>query len=643
MDRNLLTAPQAEYQLLNKIATALLLVTVVFLYMPLSYVLPGTTLDESWAWAMGHAQAQHMVIGKDIIFTYGPYAALLTKMYYPDTDLLMLVASIPLAAFAAVVVYKLAHARPITWKILFSLFLAGGVLTESVQFFLYPLLVSLYLYNVSVDKLENVNASNRKKLFCIGLFIPFGLMFLVKGSCLVMIVGVTGLSAALFWYRGMRETAIAICVAPLLSTVVYQIMADQPLSGLWYYTKNMLPIISGYTEAMALPGDKKDVLFYLLTSALILIFYYKNKDIPLACRLFFVLTVSLFLFTAFKAGFTRADAHSLQAAGSILDLGFLLFVISQSKKRPYVLFLLSAACWLFISFGFVGQQVFDMFKPIPRLYTNSLEGLMVRLKWKGELRNRYEQRRNEIKQQYTVPAMQGTTDAYPWDLGYVLASDNTWAPRPVIQSYSAYTDKLAKLNEEHLVSDKAPDNILFAIYSLDNRFPAMDDGLSWPTLINNYQIDHSDDHFLYLKQKREHNTSPKRNVLYTIKCTLGEEVVIPDTTQVLFAEFDIKQTLLGKTSNTLFRPDPVVIDLTLTNGTSVSHRLIAAMAKPGFILSPYIRNTGDFASLISNPQNLKDFYVRSIKVVNDGMGIRSFFSTWQKEYELKLSTITYDK
>jgi hypothetical protein len=644
MHQNSLSSLQPEYQLLRKIVTSLLILTVVIVYVPLNPWMPGVTLDSSWEWAMNYAEAQHLVFGKDIVFTFGPYASIYTRIYHPCTDRLMLLGSIMLAIFAAALVYNLTKSRSVIWKLLFTGFLAAGLFSRDVHFFLYPLLVALYIYKVSVDKVENVSLSNSKKLFCVSLFIPFGLLLLIKGSLLVLIVGNTGLSAALFWSRGMKKTAINICVAPLISVVLFQLIAGQPLSGLWHYIKNMLPIISGYTEAMSSHGDKKEVLIYMLTSFFIVLVCYKAKDIPLQFRLFLILSLALFLFTAFKAGFTRHDGHATNAASSILGLGFLLYSVLQQKTRQHILFILSATTWVFICHTYEGNQVFNMFKPVPNLYAQSLEGLLLRVKRSNGLKERYEQKMNEIKNDtFKIPALKGTTDIYSYEQGYLLASENTWSPRPVIQSYSAYTDKLAQINEAHLTSNQAPNNIVFTVEPIDNRLPSMDDGLSWPTMINNYQFDHADNRFVYLKQKKAHNTSPNRKELYTIKCKMGEEVIIPDTTQVLFAQFDINKTFLGKVSNALYKPDPIEMFITLVDGRSFQYRFIPGMSKSGFILSPLIYNTEEFALLFSNANSLKSKCVRSFRICNEGLGLRSFINTWEKEYTLHLSQIIYDK
>src|SRR5260364_219639 len=64
----------------------------------------------------------------------------------------------------------------------------------------------------------------------------------------------------------------------------------------------------------------------------------------------------------------------------------------------------------------------------------------------------------------------------------LLTAGNLWSPRPVIQSHGAYTPKLARLNELHLLSERAPNNIVFKVEPIDGRLASLEDGLSWPIL-----------------------------------------------------------------------------------------------------------------------------------------------------------------
>ena len=55
-----------------------------------------------------------------------------------------------------------------------------------------------------------------------------------------------------------------------------------------------------------------------------------------------------------------------------------------------------------------------------------------------------------------LPLLPGTSDIYSYEQTALIASGNTWDPRPVIQSYSAYGPSLARMNREHLEARRLP-------------------------------------------------------------------------------------------------------------------------------------------------------------------------------------------
>ena len=58
----------------------------------------------------------------------------------------------------------------------------------------------------------------------------------------------------------------------------------------------------------------------------------------------------------------------------------------------------------------------------------------------------------------------------------------------MIQSYAAFTPELADLNAAYLRSSHAPDNVFFECAPIDDHYPSLDDGLSWPVLLTRYDI-----------------------------------------------------------------------------------------------------------------------------------------------------------
>ena len=78
----------------------------------------------------------------------------------------------------------------------------------------------------------------------------------------------------------------------------------------------------------------------------------------------------------------------------------------------------------------------------------------------------------------------------------------------------------------------------------------------------------------------------------------GETVRLPETDGLLFAEVDLKPTLLGSLQTAVFRPPQLHIVLALENGENRRYRVISNEMVTGFFVSPLVSNTSDFVTLI---------------------------------------------
>jgi hypothetical protein len=84
------------------------LIAMLALLLIVARFLPGTlpgfanVPDAGWAWAMSIATEQGRVFGRDVVFTYGPYAAVATHLYLPGLrGVILLGGTILGVAFAA--------------------------------------------------------------------------------------------------------------------------------------------------------------------------------------------------------------------------------------------------------------------------------------------------------------------------------------------------------------------------------------------------------------------------------------------------------------------------------------------------------------------------------------------------------------
>jgi hypothetical protein len=224
-----------------------------------------------------------------------------------------------------------------------------------------------------------------------------------------------------------------------------------------------------------------------------------------------------------------------------------------------------------------------------------------------------------LKEEAKFPLLQGTTDIYSFHQTYLIASANVWDPRPDFVSHNVYNRVLAEKNKEHLLGDKAPDNVIFKVEPLDGRLPSLEDGPSWPVLLTRYRPNAVEDGFLYLRKLQ--STSEQSDLLPVGGDSVhkfGDVIAVPDAASPIFAELAIRLSILGRLEDTFFKPTELQIALNLENGTTKTYRFITEMAKSDFMISPLVQDTGDFVHLYGGKRYLDDRAVKSFVIVPVG-------------------------
>jgi hypothetical protein len=342
-----------------------------------------------------------------------------------------------------------------------------------------------------------------------------------------------------------------------------------------------------------------------------------------------------FLLVIFKHGFVKADAIS----SAFSSLAALVVIAAMLSRDRYI----ALACALAIvlaattsatqdrelireireHFGFgitwSGNRRNDVFafclqRAAPaylrstvgsewQTYRRAWEGILLRLGRKDSLEKRFDRAEEQIRASYAMPHLAGTADIYTMEQALVIVSGAEWDPRPVLQSYSVYTPELIRLNEQHLRGVGAPQWILFDIETINGRLPSLDDGLSWPALLDNYSFVSYDGQFVLLQKRPAIRATTAYDTVLEQTCQTGSSVSVPAGDGLLFAEVDLQPTLAGRLLITFFNPPQLRISLRLANGKTERHRVMANMMRTGFLLSPLVEDTTGFAGLVSGVQS----------------------------------------
>lgn len=612
----------------------LLLILVVCVFVPFDPAMPGIGLDASWVLGMNQAVSQGMRIGTDVVFTFGPYASIYTRAYHPATDFMMLAGSLFLAVSCWLSLSLIAAGRV---KVLVALGLAlwVSVYSRDTALLFMPFLAALVAYRVSEERAARHEGALKSFGVLIFAFSSIGLIPIIKGSMLILSLAVAFACALLFLLRKEKALSLLSLVVPLVSMLVFWVASGQHLGDLPNYFVNMLPIASGYTEAMAIPGKGREVIFYMIAAALLIASIVDFKKSPFSLvDLFLPGVYFLFLFISFKAGFVRHDGHALSAAFALLLAG--LTLLTFRKNNLTIIALVCSIITSGIMFNrYVGINLPIVTNTVRVTFDSAITGIERRLTDSAWFRNDFESHMANYKGIASLPLLPGRSDIYSYNQTQLIASGNTWAPRPTFQGYSVYTPGLAEKNNQYLLGNNAPDNIFFRVEPIDGRLPSMDDGASWPTLLTFYRpVDLLPDYLLLKKRDAGHpDIKIQPGAVVTHK--MDEVVELPRTQKALVAKIDIKPTVLGQLANILYKPAKLKITLTLNSGEVRIYRIISGMLKSGVIISPLIDNTSDFGLLYSGTGFLAGKVVKSIAISQEF----SSSSSWKKQYTLQLSEL----
>jgi hypothetical protein len=631
---------RTTHRVLRFLLALVLCLTILAVFIPLNPLMPVPGLDMSWMMAMNQAVAQHLVFGKDIVFTFGPYASIYTKLYHPATDRMMVWGSLFLGVSYFALLLLLGEGQKVYGTLLYGVFLAALLTSRDALLLSYPLMVALVVYRLTLpdDHGIKLNLAKPLEIACALVLAPLGLLPLIKESLLPICVGTAILCCGLLWRAGQRIPALAAIVVPAFSCVLLWAVAGQPVVGLPRFYLSAQQIISGYTEAMASGGDPLEWLLYVLASTTILLVVVWTARRPGSSGWFLAACYALFLFTAFKAGFVRHDEwHDVTAGSSILAAALLLmFVIGE--RRSLLPLMMAALAWAYINHGSEKAVADDVSLNSRMTFQGALLGARTRLQGPGQLEREYNERIAAIHREFPIDRMPGTTDIYSDNQSWLLASENTWAPRPVVQSYSAYTPDLAALNLRHLEDGSAPDNILFKVEPIDGRLPSLEDGLSWLALINRYVAQKLDGQAAYFR-KRTTGQKPleaSEPDFYSARQEFGEEVPLPESNDPVFARMEINPTFFGRILSFLLKPPQLYISVRLRDGRTRTYRALSNVMKSDFLITPLVNSTEEFALLAAGgTKYLAANQVKSIAMSSDDR--HGWF--WNPAYSLSLRKI----
>ncbi len=582
------------------------------MFYVLSRFLPCTPPDEypnldnidiAWTQALHLAFHQHLQFGREVVFTYGPWG-FISRGYHPSTHLVSLLLWIGLSVVFWVAGRRLARHfsgnRVISWLwlITFAAFASIPVGDDfNLRVVAWSMLLLVTHFFVEESSFTPVQ---------IALVISLGLLSLTKFTGFIAAMAVILLIAVDDLSRRRFPWSLPVFGAGILC---FWVAAGQGWNSFLPYLTNSWRLASGYTDAMMKyrVGEKSDELCFLLLaiSNARLIGAVAWGQFKLRSGLVLI-SLAAILFLLFKGSYVRPDRHEIGAANGLVLVALAGLAVAWREKNRWLGLAGAAVLMACLVFGLLAFNRWFPENNLPRQLaaTFGFHSLSapIRTTFTDSLQKHFDADAAAERERLRLPSVFGGTDIYPWDITPILARGMTYHPRPIMQSYTAYTPELAEMNAAFLRCSNAPQNLFFDVNPIDGRYPALDDGRSWLELLTRYDIrgiSDSNATLLVLARSatpREYHLEPLTNVA----AQFGEMVAVPDAGgHPVWVEMDIKKSLKGTIVSTLYKPPVVLLKVSLRGGSQIGSRIIPGMARSGFLLSPFIGNNVSFAALAS--------------------------------------------
>jgi hypothetical protein len=467
------------------------------------------------------------------------------------------------------------------------------------------------------------------------------LLTLVKGSFGTQAIPMVAL-AILALLLGRRFRLAGVLLALYAAALAgFWLSAGQELADLPLYIGTMSAVIAGYAEGLALGGPASHIAAYLCGTALLVWLFWRDrtrKDFGGTALLGLGLLLTLFL--AFKSGFTRHDEHALIAAGTLAMVPVILTAALRARSLAAMV-LVSLSVLMFISHHYAGYEWPSLERGQGRL-ARAASGTWARLVEPGRLPHLFELHMAAVRTGMPLPRVAGPTDIYSSGQMILLASGLEWSPRPAIQSVTVLSDLLMRADRDHLQgadSRRPPvENVFYRVENEDNRLRSTMDGLSWPALLSAFRVVSYDRALDTALLRRVHGAASAvpGPTLLDSRHGLGEEVVLPPMPGgMAWTTLEIEPTLAGRLASLLFRPPLLTISIRYANGPVEQFRLVSALGRSGFMLTPRVLNTEDMLSLLLPERRAPGFRPLSISITGEsGTGW-----LWQPRYALRLQAI----
>ncbi len=171
-------------------------------------------------------------------------------------------------------------------------------------------------------------------------------------------------------------------------------------------------------------------------------------------------------------------------------------------------------------------------------------------------------------------------------------------PRPILQSYAAFTPELIERDAEHFRGDNAPDHVLISVGQIDGRLPTMEDSRAWFELLSRYDLTDSSCELIRLNRRKQLALVLSQKPALSTTVRFGEQLNLPHgLAGPVWCRIQIQPSLAGRAASILYRLPELRLRLHCDRETDREFRLLPGAVRSGFLISPVVETRDDLIRL----------------------------------------------
>lgn len=619
------------------------------------FLMPITSgLDPSWIYGLNVYNIEHVIFGRDLLFTYGPLGYILFPQPVGNNiasafSILMLFFLAMLGTTAFILFSKsFAHINHRMGNLLASLFflyiafLAGNYIPEYWTTYILLMVLSAIL----------VKKSRHTYWFMIiAVLITVISMFIKFNTGILNLICMYIFLFLLFMQKSEQIKLFAIIIIvgiPAIFTGSY-LLYNFSFHDLGVYAYSAINISSGYIYNMSM--EVKDTFYTDYIAALMIIFLgclckitHDDKKNGLYAILFLFA-----FFITFKHGIVRGD--HITVVPTIFCLYFSIYILFMKADiteylQGKIKYLVMVLCIALVAFPMHHRQVSNLLQP---LYTgvDHIQTLVLCTVHENRSFKQLDQREAVMDRDFSAVLGQHSMTIYPWEFSLYNIGEHVYRPIPVF-SINVGTVFLDQKNADFFAADNAPEYIILSLETVDNQYPLINNPAMWMEILKRYDVvDYDDKNFLLAK--RNSACESVETEIETRSIGKNDTITIPESSSHILIKVDADLSLKGNLAKLLYRIPEVNMDAVLNDGSVYHQRIILNVWQNPVMIDVIPKEKSDFVKImddtIDDGRKVKEirfsgeglaYYKDNIKITFSSVDLNKKGFTMFKEKSIRL-------